>query len=44
VRSPRRALVLDGRGEKLQEAHIAEDAVLFEVGRGDWLQLGVEFT
>jgi hypothetical protein len=43
VRNPRRAVLLDARGEALMEATTEADAAVFEVSQGDFVQLGVEF-
>jgi alpha-mannosidase len=43
VRNPRRAVLLDARGNRLLEASIAGDAVQFEVTPGDFVQVQVEF-
>jgi hypothetical protein len=43
VRNPRRAVLLDARGEALMEAQVEADAAAFEVSQGDFVQLGVEF-
>ncbi|MFO0970153.1 MAG: hypothetical protein U0793_31770 [Gemmataceae bacterium] len=43
VRNPKRAVVLDGRGQFLLEAGISGDAVLLEVTPNDFVQVQVEF-
>lgn len=44
TRTPRRAVLLDARGEPLMEAGINGDATEFEVVQGDLVQLRVEFS
>src|SRR5262249_25507706 len=44
VRNPRRAVLLDGRGNSLMEATTKDDAVSFEVAPSDLVQLQVEFS
>lgn len=43
VRNPKRAVVLDGRGQFLLEAHPSGDAVLLEVTPNDLVHVQVEF-
>ena len=43
ARDPRRAALLDGRGNQLLDASLEGDAVLLDVSRYDLLQLRVEF-
>jgi hypothetical protein len=42
-RNPRRAVLLDARGDFVQDASVSGDAVQFEVAAGDLVQLRVEF-
>ncbi len=44
ARDPRRALVLNARGEIQMEANVSGDAVLLEMGQGDLTTLRVEFS
>jgi Glycosyl hydrolases family 38 N-terminal domain len=44
ARDPRRAVVLNARGEIQMEANVSGDAVLFEMGQGDLTYLRVEFS
>jgi hypothetical protein len=44
IRNPRRAVLLDARGEQFSEASTSGDAVLFEVTQGDLLHLSIEFS
>jgi hypothetical protein len=44
VRDPRRAVLLDGRGNSLLEASTHADAVSLDVSRHDLIQLRVEFS
>jgi hypothetical protein len=44
ARDPRRAALLDGRGNQLLDASLSGDAVLPDVSRYDLLQLRVEFS
>jgi hypothetical protein len=43
VRPPQSAMILDARGELLQDMHVSGDAALLEVARGDWMQVRVDF-
>ncbi len=43
ARNPRRAVLLDAKGESQMEANISGDAVLFEVAPGDLIHLRIEF-
>jgi hypothetical protein len=44
ARNPRRAVLLDARGDFLLDASTSGDAVLFDVPAGDLVQLRIEFT
>jgi hypothetical protein len=44
ARNPKRAMLVDARGETLWEATINGDAVQFEAAPGDLIHLRVEFT
>jgi hypothetical protein len=44
VRDPRRAFLLDGRGNHLQEVSTSGDSVIFEVPAGDLIHLRIEFS
>jgi len=44
VRDPRRAVLLDARGETLREADVQGDSAIFEVSLHDLVQLRVEFS
>jgi hypothetical protein len=44
VRDPRRAVLLDARGESLRETDVQGDSALFEVSMNDLVQLRVEFS
>jgi len=44
ARNPKRAMLVDARGETLLEATINGDAVQFEAAPGDLIHLRVEFT
>jgi hypothetical protein len=44
VRDPRRAVLLDARGETLREADVQGDSVFFDVSLHDLVQLKVEFS
>jgi hypothetical protein len=43
-RDPRRAVVMDSRGETLLDATTSGDAALFEVAQGDLVNLRLEFS
>jgi hypothetical protein len=44
VRDPKRAMLTDGRGNTTYEAGVSGDAVTFEVGPSDLVQLRIEFS
>jgi hypothetical protein len=44
VRNPVRAQLLDGRGNSTMDLSINGDAVLFDVGQGDLVNLRVDFS
>jgi len=44
ARNPKRAVLVDARGETLLEATINGDAVQFEAAPGDLIHLRVDFT
>jgi hypothetical protein len=43
VRNPRRAVFVDALGSPLLEANVQDDAVMFEVGAADLMDLRIEF-
>jgi hypothetical protein len=43
-RDPRRAVLLDARGEPLMEVSTSGDAALFEAAPGDLVQVRLEFS
>lgn len=43
VRNPKRAVILNGKGEVLVDAGVNGDAVMLEVSPNDWVQVQVEF-
>jgi len=44
VRDPRRALIVDGRGESVRDTEIHGDTAVFEVCAGDLVQVRIEFS
>ena len=44
VRNPRRATLLDARGELVRDADVRDDSATFDVSSNDWVQIRVEFS
>lgn len=44
VRNPKRATLVNARGEEIGEAHVYDDAAVFEAGASEFVQLRVDFS